>query len=125
MTNETEIVRQTRIDLTHTEVTEDDLRPHVAPLGQCGYCKSTLGNEHEPDCVCKTRPVLVELKAIADSDSIAMKKGCCDSCERTDAEFVREATDERSWIVPDYAKQVGGSPSRVTFLLPAVDGELI
>lgn len=30
--------------------------------------------------------------------------------------------DERAWRVPDYTIEIGGSPSRVTFEKPEIDG---
>lgn len=118
--------RLTREDLTRTVVMPDDTRPLVGPADQCGYCESPLGEEHEADCVCRKRPVLIELRirmvvdrpeswgkediefqinegsycagnlihALAESDNVAGEWGCCDSCARTEAEFIRPATDE-------------------------------
>lgn len=118
--------RLTREDLTRTVVTPDDTRPLVGPADQCGYCESRVGEEHEPKCVCRKRPVLIELRirmvvdrpeswgkeeiefqindgsycagnliqALAESDDVAHEWSCCDSCARTEAEFIRPATDE-------------------------------
>lgn len=104
------------------KVTEDDERP-ARPDGTCFYCKEPIGNEHKPDCVVRSRTVVIRFMvdvvvsvpenwdktdiefmynegSWCASNLVEMlkeKPGCLCSC--TEAEYVREATeaDEENW----------------------------
>jgi hypothetical protein len=55
-----------------TIVTEKDLRPNLYPAtpNRCGYCPSTLGEEHVFECVCNRRPV--KMKATIEFEFVGM-----------------------------------------------------
>lgn len=44
---------------THIVTADNGPRPAGRP-DQCFYCKSSIGTEHMPDCVCRLRTVVVE-----------------------------------------------------------------
>jgi hypothetical protein len=45
---------------TDWPVTEDDVRP-ARPDGTCFYCEVPLGGQHDPECVCRERQVVIDM----------------------------------------------------------------
>lgn len=109
----------------------------IAPAGdsdRCFWCPSKLGEEHQPDCVCRVRTVTVRMiveKVILVPESWTPEQilwhrnegsWCCsngwaelerylgDECNVTRYEFVREASegDESGWEQPELVRRVEG-----------------